>query len=293
MDIVRFKGGIGNQMFQYALVEALRSKGREVKGSMGFYRRHPELRPYILDQVFEGIELPEVGDEVFNEIDKKWRRIRENKVLLSDFKKNLEDRFFYVEEEDGIYDGDIFLTNNCVFVGYFQSEKYFNSVRDTIMRDYQFSYGEDKLEKLRKEFCCGGNYVSVHIRRGDYLENAYFWGKLWESGYYERAVAYIKDKIPGVKLVYFSDDMEWVENNYKDENAVYIQGSMFEHYEPWYDMCLMSSCSHNIIANSSFSWWGAWLNPNKDKIVIAPGTWFFDGKDHEDIYPDGWIRMQV
>lgn len=293
MDIVRFKGGLGNQMFQYALVEALRSRGREVRISLGFYRNHPSLRPFILDKVFEEIKVLEIEDEVFNEIDKRWKAIKEDAELMKDFIKKTEDRFFYVEKEDGVYDSNIFLTNNCTFVGYFQSDKYFSDIEATIVNDFKFSYGEDKLEYLKEEFLRDGKYVAVHVRRGDYLENIDFWGKLWESSYYEKAIKYIKDRVLGVKPVFFSDDIEWVKSNYKEKEAVYIERSMFEHYQPWYDMCLMSCCSHNIIANSSFSWWGAWLNQNSRKIVIAPETWLFDGKSHGDIYPDGWIRLQI
>ena len=100
----------------------------------------------------------------------------------------------------------------------------------------------------------------------------------------------MKDKVGNCKFIFFSNDMEWVKRNYNIENAIYVNSTLFDNYQDWYDMYLMSMCKHNIIANSTFSWWGAWLNSNKEKIVIAPNKWV-NLCDYKDIYPDDWIKM--
>jgi len=292
MDIVRFKGGLGNQMFQYAFVEALRSRGREVKISLGFYANHLDLVPFVLDKVFINAYLPEIEEEFFAQIDFRWKRIKQSRVLLEEYRKNIEDRFFYVEENDCVYDERVFQTKNCVFVGYWQTEKYFCKIRDSLLHIFRFAYGERKLEKLRTDFLSDTRYVGVHVRRGDYLENYDLWGNLGESNYYQNAILFMENQVPNLKLVFFSDDIQWVKMNLRYEEAIYIESNMFDHYMPWYDMDLMSCCAHNIIANSSFSWWAAWLNQNKEKIVIAPEKWFFDGRDQQDICPDDWIRLK-
>ena len=100
----------------------------------------------------------------------------------------------------------------------------------------------------------------------------------------------MREHIPDCCFCFFSDDIEWVKVNYAMSNDVCIEKDMFDSYEDWYDMYLMSICSHNIIANSTFSWWGAWLNQNEDKTVIAPQKWL-NGCDYIDIYPPEWITM--
>ena len=108
--------------------------------------------------------------------------------------------------------------------------------------------------------------------------------------YYLKAVDLIKAKTSEIKLLIFSDDIEWAKKHFKFPNTEFVSGDISEtHFE---DLYLMSVCKHNIIANSSFSWWGAWLNENPDKIVIAPKNWFNKGpKDTYDLYPEGWITI--
>ena len=100
----------------------------------------------------------------------------------------------------------------------------------------------------------------------------------------------MKEKVNNCRFYFFSDDIEEIKEHYKMDNAVYVEKAMFDGYEDWYDMYLMSICKHNIIANSTFSWWGAWLNRHEDKIVIAPEKWI-NSCDYQDIYPKGWMQM--
>ena len=292
MDVIRFRGGLGNQMFQFAFHQALKYRGRDVRASLGFYRNHPEKMQFCLTEVFPAIILQQISDEEFGLIDIEWRKIRSDKERLSKFLIDYENRFFWVEENMD-YHPHVFDTKSCTYVGYWHSEKYFNDIRSNLLKDFTFAYGEHKLEDLRKKILNEGQYVSVHIRRGDYLNEINIRGNLGRSRYYQNAIEYIKNKCPESRLIFFSDDMNWVKENYKYEDAIYIEGDMFESYASWYDMCLMSCCSHNIIANSSFSWWGAWLNQNKSKIVIAPETWVFDGSSQKDVYPTEWIKLEI
>lgn len=290
MDIVRFKGGLGNQMFQYALLKALSLQGRKVMGSLGFYAKNPNLTAFCLKDVFPNISLDIVDESIFEEINERWRVIKKNKIELENFLIDYAHRFFWVEELNGTYDEHIFETKNCVFVGYWQTEKYFRQIRKELLWDFQFSKGEEQLDRLKKRLLDKDNYVSVHIRRGDYLKHPEIYGNICDEGYYEAALSFVTENIKKPVFVFFSDEIQWVKEHYKYKGALYIEAEMFEHYQSWYDMSLMSCCAFNIIANSTFSWWGAWLNQRAERKVIAPKPWF---NEHEmpDICPEDWIRL--
>lgn len=291
MDIVRFKGGLGNQMFQYAFMEALRHRGREVHASLGRYANGGIDREFILSDVFPNTDLMEIEEGIFQEINQKWRNIKENPEHLEVFKTNLKDRFFYVEDQNSVFDEKVFQTLNCSFVGYWQTEKYFQNIKDDLLRRYSFHISDDKLQKLADQF--KNNYFSIHIRQGDYFygKNKTFYGGICTEQYYRKAIEYIKERIPDAKFIIFSDEKELLNMKMAGwENSILFDRSEFENYQDWYDMYLMSNCKGNIIANSSFSWWGAWLNQNPDKIVIAPKVWINE-QETPDIWCDDWIRM--
>lgn len=290
LDIVRFKGGLGNQMFQYAFFKALCERGRNVWGSLGFYSNHPEARGFYLPEAFPRITIPFVEDEVFDEWDERWKAVKADEEVLKDFLQDYPNRFFWVESEDCEYEKHVFDTRNCAYVGYWQSEKYFYDIKDIILSDFTFKKGDVEFEKLKAKLREGGNYISVHIRRGDYLKYSDVYVDLFAAGYYRDAREYMNEKIDEPTYVYFSDDIQWVKENIRDDRGIFIEASMFEDYQAWYDMCLMSCCAHNIIANSSYSWWGAWLNPNPEKIVTAPCKWVYIN-EMRDVCPDRWHRI--
>lgn len=295
MDIVRFKGGLGNQMFQYALLKALSLQGREVVGSLGFYENHPQLRQFCLMDVFKNISFDIVDEQNFNIINEQWKQIKQDKKKYNSFIKDYSNRFFWVEETAGKYDKNIFKTHNCTFVGYWQTEKYFIQIRQKLLFDFQFLEGEKRLCILRDKLLKSDNYISIHIRKGDYLNFSELYGNICTEQYYENAMNYMKKQVDTPIFVFFSDDIKWVKEHYKIKNAIYIEPKMFENYQSWYDMCLMSCCTHNIIANSTFSWWGAWLNQRSNKKVVAPKTWINDvgsiKYEMPDICPKEWIRI--
>ena len=290
MDIVRFKGGLGNQMFQYAFLKSLSSYNRDVRGSLGFYRKNVNTASFSLTDVFDNVKFELVDDSVFEDIDHKWKRIKQNKDKLALFVKDYPNRFFWVEDPQGTFNKHIFETENCVFIGYWQTEKYFSHIRRELLEDFLFSEGEVQLSRMKEAFLRAENYVSIHIRRGDYLEFSENYGDICTWDYYSAAIEYIKKIIKNPIFVFCSDDINWTKEHYKMKEAIYIEPGMFECYQPWYDMCLMSCCSSNIIANSSFSWWGAWLNQRSDKKVVAPTPWFHN-YNMPDICPDDWVRF--
>lgn len=272
-----FKGGLGNQIFQYALCREL-----EEHGSKAVYA---DLKYYN----YEGV-MPFRLKDVFGKSEVKCRFYK--KGLLTDIIR----KFVYMGKrtyrEDGAakyIDSIISDASGGVYDGYWQTAKYFRDIEDQLRYELKFGDGENKLDYKRKEIA-GCNSISVHIRRGDYLKADDIYGGICTDEYYQRAIKYIKKNVVNPKFYFFSDDIEWVKRRYNGDDCYYIDSSMFDNYQDWYDMCLMSSCRHNIIANSSFSWWGAWLNDNDEKIVIAPERWL-NNEDTPDIWYDGWIRL--
>lgn len=177
------------------------------------------------------------------------------------------------------------------FIGCFQSYKYFEEYRELILQEFNFSM--KSLSEKTKELADVINRcesVCIHVRRGDYLNGYYYelLGKVCNKDYYKRAVEIIKENVNNPCFFVFSDDLDYVKANLKMENAVSVSFNRYN--DSWQDMYLMSICKHNIIANSTFSWWGAWLNKNPNKIVVAPNRWFADKTDDE-IIPTGWLRI--
>jgi hypothetical protein len=182
--------------------------------------------------------------------------------------------------------------SQCYLTGYWQSEKYFSSVEAEIRKDFTFNKPliDRNLELSAKMATCGS--ISLHIRRGDYVSDAQTSAILGVCplDYYRNAVAYVADRVANPQFFVFSDDIEWARENLGlDHPSEYIDHNRGA--ESYCDMQLMSKCRHHIIANSSFSWWGAWLNPHADKIVVAPKRWFAGSLDSTDLVPQTWTRL--
>jgi hypothetical protein len=182
--------------------------------------------------------------------------------------------------------------SDCYLTGYWQSEKYFLEVATQMRGDFSFRLPlENQNAELAKQIN-QVNAVSLHVRRGDYANNSKTTEKhgLCSLDYYQVAIRYVTERVTPPHFFVFSDDIAWVKNNLKiDFPHQYID---FNHgAESYNDMRLMSMCKHHIIANSSFSWWGAWLNPRKDKIVVAPKHWFANQTDIQDLLPQGWVKQ--
>jgi hypothetical protein len=282
--IVRFKAGLGNQMFQYCFYKSLKLEKKfnniEVKLDTSYYNQYKEQFGY---ELFHGYEL----GKVFN--------IEENLISSEDYYNFLcKNQYIYYPERFFNHDNDIFnFSDNVVFDGYWQTEKYFENILDVIRSDFTFKNeltlnNESTAEKMKNE-----NSISMHVRRGDYVYNPYnaeLYGNICTLEYYNKAINILKGKISNPVFYVFSDDINWIKNNLFIENAIYIDWN--EGVNSYIDMQLMSCCKHNIIANSTFSWWGAWLNSNEDKIIIAPNKWFQNPNMNTcDLLPKDWIQI--
>jgi hypothetical protein len=199
-----------------------------------------------------------------------------NKYKDTIFSKICNQPFFFSEKqyfEPKFSYTEISYHNNLLLNGYFQSEKYFEDFKDNIIDTFVIS------DIVKKPI---NNLTSVHIRRGDYLNLQHF-HSICDISYYKKAM----DTIGG-NFLFFSDDMEWVRENFQGDNIFYSQNN-----DEVLDLSLMTLCDNNIIANSSFSWWGAYLNQNSNKIVISPKEWFGPKgpKDIQDILPENWVKI--
>lgn len=294
MIIVYLAGGLGNQMFQYAF-------GRSLANRLGV-----ELALDLSDstlQIHNGFEL----DSVFN-IQAKiatssdlhyilgWQRFKTVRKLLKNLENFVDIRERYILEPHFHFSPKMLeLRDNICLNGYWQSEKYFlNSVED-IRNDFVFHNSPSKLNESLITNILGSDYtaVSLHIRRGDFANNTntnQVHG-VCSLNYYTQAINYIADRIKKPYFHVFSDDIEWVKHHL---NLLYPH-SLIGHNRgktSYEDMRLMSLCQHHIIANSSFSWWGAWLNPSTDKIVVAPKKWFADTeRNSQDLIPEKWVKI--
>ncbi|MFA7658556.1 MAG: alpha-1,2-fucosyltransferase [Candidatus Gastranaerophilaceae bacterium] len=285
--IVKFNGGLGNQMFQRAFALALEKRtGVPAFMDMSFFEKK-YARPYELN----------VFDTKIKTVDDFGTKFKLG--LIWSLRKKLNGKKFlglnFYSEPHFEYDENLFkLSPNTYIEGFFQSEKYFKNIEKEVRADFRFKNLPDEENQKLIEKIGTTNSISLHIRRGDYVKKKRY-QNLYANcslGYYKRGVDYIGGKYPNPTLFIFSDDIKWVKENFKlPYECVYVSHNTGS--KSFEDMRLMSLCKHNIIANSSFSWWGAWLNNNKEKIVIAPKKWFNDEKIIQtDVIPENWVRIE-
>ena len=295
MNKIAVYGGLGNQMFQYALNIALNKKGISTKISFSGFLYNHHHNGFNLAKAFKlkipfGLKLQQFfilnGGIIYN-----------NKIAAFFFRNIITvlNKYFYkiyTEKKEFEYDYDIFLQRSTFFVGVWQVEAYFKAIEKDIFEAFTFKVPTDKKNKSIINAINNCNAVSVHIRRGDYL-NENWAAKLVvikNNTYYNNALKYIVEKVDNPQFFIFSDDVAWVKENLKIPDGIYVDFNKGQ--SSYIDMYLMSLCKHNIIANSSFSWWGAWLNKNSNKIVVMPSKWF--NRDYCDgIFPTEWVTIDV
>jgi hypothetical protein len=279
---VILKGGLGNQMFEYASARHLSIKYKKnLVLNTEYFLNIPKgdvPRKYQLDifHIDEKTKIKETINPLFKLI---------QKVVLK-----ISNKFF--GEKIQIALANILLKVNLpVYLnGYFQSEKYFKDSRDILLKEFTLTKEIGQEAKKLKEILEKSESICLNVRRGDYLRPDYIkiFGVL-SMEYYQEALKYIKDKVKNPLVCVFSDDPEWVKKEFKIDNVIFAGTDILKDYEQMY---LMSLCKHNIIANSSFAWWGAWLNQSLNKIVIAPKQWAGNKTSNElDILPKTWIQM--
>lgn len=280
MIIVKLQGGLGNQMFQYALGRRLALKNNaELRLDVTHFEQYG-VRRYEL-HVFN------IFCSVASKRNIKFFRKFNNSIIS----KIAGRHYKYVKEKNLYFDKTVLEKKGNIYLdGYWQSEKYFKDIREIIVKDFAVRNEPDTKNKSLLEKIKNSNSVGLHIRRGDYVSDEKinkFHGTC-PLEYYYNAVK-IVEKIGDPEFFVFSDGPEWTKMNLKLQYPTfYSDNNPKRGYE---DLRLMSHCKHFIIANSSFSWWGAWLSDNLDKIVCAPKTWFA-GQDEGDVVPESWIRVE-
>lgn len=196
----------------------------------------------------------------------------------------------YYNEPDFNFHSEIFkLPKNTYINGYWQSEKYFKDISDIISKEFTPKNPLPEHANAILNQIKNSNSVSVHVRRTDYLEKQSTYEILGRD-YYNKAFEKVAQKINEPKYFFFSDDIEWVKKNIShSSNDIFVSDEI--KLQDFEELVLMSECKHNIIANSSFSWWAAWLNRNPNKVVIGPTLWLKDKSQNNDRIPDNWIKI--
>lgn len=294
MKIIRMTGGLGNQMFQYALYLKYINMGLEAsfEDFTEYDAAHSNRRPIQLD-VF-GINYPKVDMDVYYQITDSYPG------LLAKIKRKLFGRHnLSYSEKQNSFDEKVLDSCDAYVMGYFQSEKYFESVKDNVLDAFTFTKESiDAADKMLEENGISINEiddtsVSIHIRRGDYLAIDDLVGGICTEEYYDHAVNYIINKIPKARFYIFTNDTDYAKGwikQYTDNGVIMDVFEGTTEDTGYIDMYLMSRCHHHIIANSSFSWWGSYLNKKDDSIIIAPKRWI-NGNNNEDIYTKDMIRL--
>jgi len=293
MIITRLVGGIGNQMFQYATGRALAHRlDTQLLLDVSHFQhttdRHYDLGCFSIQEMLatqsDLDDIQTVADTTYKKYFKIFRSTFRGRKPIVRFKE----RYFH-------FDSSVLtLPDNTYIEGYWQSEKYFKEIEHVIRNEFHIKKPPDLLNKKIGNDILACEAVSIHVRRGDYVTNPItnrILG-LCNSDYYNKSVEDIAQKLDRPVFFIFSDDPIWTKANLQlDYPRVYISHNGPErNYE---DLRLMSMCQHNIVANSSFSWWGAWLNSHEHKNVYVPENWFRRAiMETKDLIPDSWIKVK-
>lgn len=301
MNIIRMTGGMGNQMFQYALYLKLCSMGRKVKFDDVSEYRLSNARPRMLWAF--GISYPKADKEEVDEMTDSFLKLS-HRIRRKLFGRKSRE----YHEKVCNYDDQALAEDETYLTGYFQSEKYFKDIEEKVRHTYVFTDKiwdgllRETVQKIKGYQNQIKNTISVslHVRRGDYTENEAVYGGICTEEYYKGAIRIILGRFPDAVFFIFSNDVPWVKEWIgrleqelrmpQGERFVAIEGTTEE--TGYLDMFLMSCCRHYIIANSSFSWWGAWLGREAGKIVAAPYPWS-NTQNYVDIYTKEMIRINA
>lgn len=292
MIISQIIGGLGNQMFQYAVGRAL-----------SLDRRQPlrlDISAFANYELHQGFEL----HRVFNCSGEIATRKNVNGVLGWQSPNGIRrfmgrpgmrvfrNKRFVVEPHFPYWAGIKDMPCDCYLMGYWQSEKYFLEVAEQIRADFSFKLPLGSQNSALVNQISQVNAVSLHVRRGDYVSNSKTTAihGLCSLDYYRASIRHVAERVRQPYFFIFSDDITWVKNNLTIEfPCEYVNHN--NGAESYNDMRVMSLCKHHIIANSSFSWWGAWLNASPGKMVVAPKKWFVNQTDVQDLFPSSWVTL--
>ena len=295
MICVQLNGGLGNQMFQYACGQALAYKHHTVllldTTQLKINNSSITFRRLELD-IFK-INIQEASKKDVEKLKPLFYRIVNVLSLRTGF-RGIQTSKYFIEKSFSFNESIEKIGKDCYLNGYWQNSRYFQNIEPIIREEFKFPFIIDKVNNERLIRINKENSISLHVRRSDFVNNKHH--KIHGAcsiEYYRKAAEYISSKIELPFFFVFSDDIDWAQKNlnlrYPCEFVSCNIGK-----QNYIDMQLMSLCKHNIIANSSFSWWGAWLNMNPEKIVIAPKQWFVNETKNaqtNNLIPDTWIRL--
>jgi hypothetical protein len=258
MIVIKLMGGLGNQLFQWALGFSLKKRGHEVRYDISAYENNAK-RQYWLGPI---------DDLIFDQS---------------------TTRHFY--EKSHIFDPYALIpADGRTMIGYWQAEQYFTNYAENIRHHVNLLWAMKPLvgqaKEIQKEIFASHS-VFLHVRRQDYLGLQHFHGLL-DMNYYRSAVNTLSEKHTNLKFFVFSDDREWCRQTFTADNFKVV-----DYTDMYEDLQLMADCKHAILANSSFSWWGAWLGDNQQgRTVIAPRRWFTSPDvDDRDLVPSRWLKI--
>ena len=284
MIVARLEGGLGNQLFQYATGRHL-----SIKNNTGLVL---DTSNYLIDKNNRHYELGRYNIKAKTANIITCIFVRLGKYIIPKITQNIRLPIKYVKERNNYFNKEILSEKgNIILDGYWQSEEYFKDIRDIILDDMTLLSTLDKENKSMLKRINNSNAVCIHIRRTDFVSDPLlqkFHGNLTPN-YYKKAIGSICDRIADPEFHIFSDEPEWCKRNiFTNRPHTYVDINGPDKAPE--DLRLMSACNHFIIANSSFSWWAAWLSENKKKIIIAPKRWYRT-RDEGDIVPKQWLRM--
>lgn len=294
MIITNLIGGLGNQMFQYACGRACAlDAGLPLAVSSDMFRDYALHQGLELTRVF-ALEVDEASPAQMRERLGWQRPVWLRRLLSRPYARALTRPGFVAEPHFHFWPGlREAAARGAYLQGYWQCERYFAHHEATLRQDLRFRAAARGLNAEFAERIGECEAVSLHVRRGDYVSNARtqaIHGSLPQQ-YYERALRHVLQRVPHARVFAFSDDPQWVAANLLPLHPGLIIVNHNRGADSYNDLRLMALCRHHVIANSSFSWWGAWLDARPDKIVVAPERWFADGPDSVDLVPSSWIRL--
>ncbi|MFA6922776.1 MAG: alpha-1,2-fucosyltransferase [Bacteroidales bacterium] len=290
MIVVKLIGGLGNQLFQYALGRHLAIKNNTLlKLDLSFLRARPENADYIFRDYELNVFKINENFATDKEIAKYHTMSKATKGLNKIIQKIMQYKIVN-EKEPFVYDEEILNSpKKSLLCGFWQNEKYFSEIENIIRKEFAFKQNPDSINLKSIEKIKSTESISIHIRRYNPASDIYH--GLCDMEYYEKAIKVISQKSSNPYFYIFSDDISWCKKNFKSENHTFdfIEHNADRSYE---DLRLMLNCKHHIIANSTFSWWGAWLCANKDKIIIAPQKWLNTDKyQTKELFLQNWIKL--
>ena len=287
MIITKIAGGLGNQMFQYAAGRSLAiTHNCELKLDLSWFDTFKLHNGYELERfnIKAGIATKNEVVKLAGNQSKLIKALRK--------KMGFRSRAHFIESDFSFCPEFIQSVPPVLIEGHWQSYKYFDSVSSVICAELAPKSPLSDASLRVAEEISGVNAVSIHIRRGDYVSNKAINDVHGVIGldYYTKAIQHVRDVIPSPHFFIFSDDLEWAKKTMGLESGTTFV-SHNKALSSYQDMQLMAACKHNIIANSSFSWWGAWINPYSNKTVIAPRRWFSNRRDVLDLLPPSWLTL--